>query len=110
MRSPKVFQVSSDHWFISVEGTGKQYAKRIRGSSVQQIMQTRLLADPVNEDLQLRGRGKESGEGMPLYANQKATLKADRIRGREFRDRFADMNAPRCRTAAAITAAGTDDG
>lgn len=28
--------------------------------AVQQIMQTRLLADPVNEDLQLRGRGKES--------------------------------------------------
>lgn len=60
---------------------------------VQQIMQTRLLADPVNEDLQLRVRGKANGEGMPLYANQKAALKADRIGGQEFRDRFADMNA-----------------
>lgn len=71
-------------------------------------MQTRLLADPVNEDLQLRGRGKESlleclymqmqkdGEGWP--------------RGFEFRDRFADMNPPLEPVAAAAITAATDDG
>lgn len=47
-------------------------------------------------------------EGMPLYANQKAAEGWPQPLP-EFRDRFADMNAPVVLAAAAITAA-TDDG
>lgn len=71
----------------------------------QQIMYVRrLLADPVNRDLQLCGCDRESlrSKGMPLYANNVKSWRREVLKvgysvyipstRPEFEDRFEDMN------------------
>lgn len=69
----------------------------------QQIMYVRrLLADPVNRNLQLCACDRESlrSEGMPLYANNVKSWRREGLKvgysilrtRPEFEDRFEDMN------------------
>lgn len=74
----------------------------------QQIMYVRrLLADPVNRDLQLCGCDRESlrSNGMPLYANNVKSWRREGLKvggysipstRLEFEDRSKDMNTVRC--------------